>query len=71
MSSRFTDQADTNRADSCTVTENSYGFEILDFRSEGIAVKVCKESKGADQLRGYHAADLWLCFCICKKWFFS
>ena len=25
------------------------------------------ENKGADQLRGYHEADLRLCFRICKK----
>ena len=31
----------------------------------------CSENKGADQLRGYHEADLRLCFCICKKLFFS
>ena len=29
------------------------------------------ENKGADQLRGYHEADLRLCFCICKKLVFS
>ena len=33
---------------------------------------LCSENKGADQLRSYCAADncaadLWLCFCICKK----
>ena len=32
---------------------------------------VCSENKGADQLRGYHEADLRLCFWICKKQFFS
>ena len=26
----------------------------------------CSENKGADQLRGYHEADLRLCFRICK-----
>ena len=31
----------------------------------------CSENKGADQLRGYHEADLRLCFCICKKPVFS
>ena len=29
------------------------------------------ENKGADQLRGYHEADLRLCFRICKKPVFS
>ena len=28
---------------------------------------MCRENKGADQLRGYHAADLRLCFHACKK----
>ena len=28
---------------------------------------LCSENKDADQLRGYHEADLRLCFCICKK----
>ena len=32
---------------------------------------LCSENKGADQLRSYHAADLHLCFCICKKQAFS
>ena len=28
---------------------------------------LCSENKGADQLRGYREADLWLCFRIYKK----
>ena len=28
---------------------------------------VCSEKKGADQLCVYHAADLRLCYGICKK----
>ena len=28
---------------------------------------LCSENKDADQLRSYGAADLYLCFCICKK----
>ena len=31
----------------------------------------CSENKGADQLRGYHEADLRLCFRICKNLVFS
>ena len=27
---------------------------------------LCSENTGADQLRGYHEADLRLCFRICK-----
>ena len=30
----------------------------------------CSENKGADQLHGYCAADLPLCFHICKKQIF-
>ena len=32
---------------------------------------LCSANKGADQLHGYRAADLSLCFRICKKWTFS
>ena len=32
---------------------------------------LCRENKGADQLRGYREADLRLCFRICKKPVFS
>ena len=32
---------------------------------------LCSENKGADQLRGHHAAYLRLCFRICKKNRFS
>ena len=35
----------------CTTTENDY---------------LCSENKGADQLHGDGAADLCLCFRICK-----
>ena len=28
---------------------------------------LCSENEGADQLGGYHAANLWLCFRICEK----
>ena len=30
---------------------------------------ICRENKGADQLRGYREADLRLCFRIYKKRF--
>ena len=32
---------------------------------------LCSKNKGADQLRGYHTADLSLCFCIHAKRRFS
>ena len=31
---------------------------------------LCNKNKGADQLRGYSAADLRLCFRICKMFGF-
>ena len=36
------------------------------YEEEGVYY-LCSENKGADQLRGYHAADLRLCFLACKK----
>ena len=42
----------------------------LDLGSRGFALSMyCRENKGADQLRGYWAADLRLCFCIWKSRF--
>ena len=32
---------------------------------------LCNENKGTDQLQGYSAAELRLCFRICKKQVFS
>ena len=53
----------------CTVTTDGKRLEISDFGRRGI-VLLCKENKGSDQLRGYHAADLRLCFHISKSRFF-
>ena len=36
-------------------------------RNKSEVINLCSENKGADQLRGYHAADLRLCFHACKK----
>ena len=44
-------------------------FEISDLRSRGTVL--CSKNKDADQLPGYHAAHLRLCFRICKKQVFS
>ena len=45
---------------------------MSDLGSRGIVLYYpCSENKGADQLRGYHEADLPLCFHICKKPVFS
>ena len=54
----------------CTTTEDSQKLEISDLRSRG-NVYICSENKGADQLRGYRAADMCLCFRICKMQAFS
>ena len=43
-------------------------FQIKE--EEGLYYR-CSENKGADQLCGYHEADLRLCFRICKKPVFS
>ena len=39
-------------------------FQI--YKVEGLYY-LCSENKGADQLLGYRAADLRLCFRICQK----
>ena len=41
----------------------------LKFRSSEVEelYYLCSENEGADQLGGYHAANLWLCFRICEK----
>ena len=46
---------------------------VLKFRIEEVdgLYYPCSENKGADQLCGYHIADLRLCFRICKKPVFS
>ena len=48
----------------CTTTDDGQRLEILE--EEGLYY-LCSENKGADQLRGYHEADLCLCFRICKR----
>ena len=49
----------------CTATVDGQRLEILDLESRGILL--CREIKSADQLPGYHAADLCHCFHLCKK----
>ena len=43
----------------------------LEFRIKAVKglYYLCSENKGADQMPGYHAADLPLCFHICKSRF--
>ena len=47
-------------------TEDGLRLEISDMESRGSG-----ENKGADQLRGFHEADLRLCFQRCKDPVFS
>ena len=49
----------------CKATEDGYRHEIPCIGSRGIVL--CSKNKGANQLCGYHEADLCLCFRICKK----
>ena len=60
--------SDTNRA---VQSQNmARGLKFWIQKVEGL-YSPCSENKGADQLRGYHEADLRLCFRICKKPIFS
>ena len=44
------------------------GLKFRIYKVEG-SYYLCRENKGADQLRGYPEADLRLFFRICKSWF--
>ena len=46
------------------------GLKFWIKKEEGLYY-LCCENKGADQLHGYRAADLRLCFYICKRQVFS
>ena len=47
--------------------EDGLGLQILDYDRRGTIL--CSENKEADQLGSYCAADLRLCFGVCKTWF--
>ena len=64
----FPTWSDTNQAVKTQKTARGLKFR---FKKEEGLYKICSESKGADQLRGYHEADLHLCFRICKTLVFS
>ena len=68
MSSGFPTRSDTNQA--LQPQKMARGLKIKIYKDDGLYY-LCKENIGADQLRGYHAADLRLCFQICKKMVFS
>ena len=62
--SGFATRCDTNWAVQSQKMARGLKFRISEV--EGLYY-LCSKNKGADQLRGYHAADLRLSFCICKK----
>ena len=64
LSLGFMTRYDTNRAAHPQKMARGLNFGI--YEVEGLHY-LCSENKGADQLRGYCAADLRLCFRICKK----
>ena len=64
----FLTWSDTNQAVQLQKMARSLQFQIQEV--EGLFYP-CSENKGADQLRGYHEADLRLCFRICKTLVFS
>ena len=59
---------DTNRA--VQLQKMARGLKIRIKEVEGLYYP-CSDNKGADQLHSYCAADLRLCFRICKKPVFS
>ena len=64
----FSTWSDTNQAVQSQKTARGLKFRIK--KVEGLYY-LCSENKGADQLRGYHEADLGLCFHISKMLVFS
>ena len=68
MSSGFPTRSDTNRA--VQKQKMARGLKFRIYEVEGLYY-LCSENKGADQLSSYCAADLRVCFRICKKPVFS
>ena len=64
----FSNRSDTNRAVEAQKMARGLKFRIQE--EEGLNFP-SSENKGADQLRGYHEADLHLCFRICRLLVFS
>ena len=60
--------SDTNQA--VQLQKMVRGLKFCIEKVEGLNYR-CRENKDADQLRGYHEADLRLCFRICKMLVFS
>ena len=66
--SGFPTRSNTNGAVQPQKMARGLKFQILEV--EGLYY-LYSENKGADQLRSYCAADLRLCFCLCKNPVFS
>ena len=69
MSSSFLTRSDTKQA--IWPQKMATGLNFWIKKVEGLYY-LCSKHKGTEQLcGGYQAADLWLCFCKCKKQVFS
>ena len=64
LSSGFPTRSDTNPAVQPQKMVRGLRFQIKKVEE---LYYLCSKYKGIDQLHGYHAADLRLCFLICKK----
>ena len=71
MSSGFLTRSDTNWAVQSQKMARGLKFQIILIKIEEGLYYPCSENKGADQLRGYHEADLRLCFHIMQNPVFS
>ena len=56
-------RSDTNQA--VMPQKRARGLKFQNYEAEGL-YNLCSDNKGADQLRSHRAADLHLCFHICK-----
>ena len=60
----FLTRSDTHQA--VPPQKMARGWKLWNWEEERLYY-LCSENKGADRLRGNHAADLRLCFRICQK----
>ena len=67
LSLRFQGRSDTFRAVPLKMMVRGLKFSDLGSRGIVLSIILCKENKSADQLGGFLAADLRLCFRISKK----
>ena len=69
LSSIFPTRSNTNRV--VQPQKMARGLAFRDLGSRWIVLNLCSENKAADQLRGYRAAVLHLCFSHMQKQVFS